>query len=759
MTVNPATAAGHAVHDGKDYYFCNPSCLQRFQANPQKYLNPVGTHAPSMERHDVAAPASPDAAARTEYFCPMDPEVVSDRPGSCPKCGMALEPRQVTAEEGPNPELIDLTRRFWVALVLGVPVFVLAMADMLLGLKLHETRWVPLLELALTSGVVLYSGFPFFVRAWESLVHRSPNMFTLIAVGVGTAYLYSVAAVLLPGLFPAGFQTAHGVVEPYFETAAAIIVLVLVGQVLEVRARSRTRSAIRRLLGLAPKTARVVGPGGADHDLPLELVQPGDILRVRPGEKVPVDGVVTEGRSAVDESMISGEPIPLEKEAGSPVVAGTVNGTGSFLMRAERVGSQTLLAQIVRLVGEAQQSRAPIQHLADRVSRYFVPAVLAVALLTFAGWAIWGSSPRLAHGLISAVAVLIIACPCALGLATPMAVMVGTGRGAEHGVLIRNAEALEILHRADTVVVDKTGTLTEGKPRLVTAEPAAGFMADEVLRLAAALERGSEHPLAAAVVQGAEARGVQVPGEATDFHAVTGKGVVGVVQGRRVVLGNPALLADHGIDASSLAPRLQELRAAGQTVLLLGVDGRLAGWLGVADPIRASTPEAIKVLHQEGLRVIMLTGDNETTASAVARQLGIDEVIADVLPKDKAELVKRLQSQGHVVAMAGDGVNDAPALAQADVGIAMGTGTDVAMESAGVTLVRGDLRGLVRARRLSQFTMRAIRQNLFLAFVYNTLSVPAAAFGVLSPVWASAAMSLSSLSVVGNSLRLRRVRL
>jgi Cu+-exporting ATPase len=759
MTVAPAKARGHTVHEGKDYYFCSPSCLAKFQADPRKYLAD-GVREPhaSMGHEVVAAPSSPETA-RTEYFCPMDPEVVSDRPGSCPKCGMALEPRQVTAEEGPNPELLDLTRRFWMGLALGIPVFVLAMSDMLLGLNLHATLWAPLLELALTSGVVLYSGYPFFVRAWDSVVHRSPNMFTLIAVGVGTAYLYSVAAVLASGLFPAGFRSAHGFVEPYFETAAAIIVLVLVGQVLEVRARSQTRSAIRRLLGLAPKTARVVGPDGAEHDLPLELVQPGDVLRVRPGEKVPVDGVVTEGRSAVDESMISGEPIPVEKEPGSPVVGGTVNGTGSFLMRAERVGSDTLLAQIVRLVGEAQQSRAPIQHLADQVSRYFVPAVVGIALLTFAGWAIWGPEPRLAHGLISAVAVLIIACPCALGLATPMAVMVGTGHGAEQGVLIRNAEALEILHRADTVVVDKTGTLTEGKPRLVTVEPVGDFGLEEILRLAAALERGSEHPLAAAVVQGADARGVRAAGAAADFQAVTGKGVVGVVEGRRLVLGNPALLADHGIDTSAVAARLRDRRADGQTVLLLAVEGRLAGVLGVADPVRASTPEAIQALHAEGLRIMMLTGDSTTTAEAVARHLGIDEVVAEVLPQDKADVVKRLQSEGHVVAMAGDGVNDAPALAQADAGIAMGTGTDVAMESAGITLVRGDLRGIVRARRLSRLTMRAIRQNLFLAFVYNTLSIPAAALGVLSPVWASAAMSLSSLSVVGNSLRLRRVRL
>jgi Cu+-exporting ATPase len=751
MTVDPSTAKVSTTHEGKTYYFCCPHCLQKFQADPQRYLSA----APARHEAMVAAPVqTPAPGTKTEYFCPMDPEVVSDRPGACPKCGMALEPRTLSLEEGPNPELEDMTRRFWLSVLLGLPILVLAMMDMVLGHPLLEAQVVNFVQLILATGIVFYCGAPFLARAWTSVINRSPNMFTLIVLGVGAAYLYSVLAVLTPEIFPAGFQQ-RGMVEPYFESAAAIVVLVLLGQVLELRARSHTSAAIRRLLGLAPKTARLVGPDGNEHDVPLELVQVGDLLRVRPGEKVPVDGIVTEGRSALDESMVSGEPIPVEKEPGARVIGGTVNSTGTLLLRAERVGQDTLLAQIVRLVSEAQRSRAPVQRLVDEIARYFVPAVLLIALLTFFGWALWGHEAPLAHGLVSAVAVLIIACPCALGLATPMAIMVGTGRGAESGILIRNAEALEALHRADTLVVDKTGTLTEGKPRLTIVEPAAGVTADELLRLAASLERGSEHPLASAIVKEAEAKGLPLM-PARDFQSITGKGVIGKVEDRTVVLGNAALLADHHIDSGEWQARLEALRADGHTVLLVAVDGRVAGLLGVADPIRATTPEAIHFLRQDGLRIIMMTGDSRTTAEAVARKLGIDHVYAEMLPADKSTIIKQLQNEGRIVAMAGDGVNDAPALAQAQVGIAMGTGTDVAMESAGITLVHGDLRAIARARRLSRATMRNIRQNLFLAFVYNTLSIPIAALGLLNPIVASAAMSLSSLSVVGNSLRLHR---
>jgi Cu+-exporting ATPase len=633
-----------------------------------------------------------------------------------------------------------MSRRFWLGLLLGLPVFVLAMGHMLLGRPLIRTHAVAdALQAVLATVVVFYCGWPFFTRAWASLVNRSPNMFTLIALGVGTAYLYSLIAVF------------HGA-EGYFESAAAIVVLVLLGQVLELRARSHTSNAIRRLLSLTPKTARLHLPDGREEDVPLELVQPGDVLRVRPGETVPVDGAVTEGRSAVDESMISGEPIPVEKGPGDRVIGGTVNGTGSLLVRAERVGADTVLARIVRLVGEAQRSRAPVQRLVDRVARWFVPAVLLVAALAFAGWAVAGEPAR---GLSNAVAVLIIACPCALGLATPMAIMVGTGRGAEHGILIRNAEALQALERADTLVMDKTGTLTEGKPRLLTVEPVQGQDAGELLRLAAGLERGSGHPLAAAVLREAEARGVH-PAEIQGFRSVPGKGVAGTFGGQELLLGKPDFLAEQGVNVEALRPRVEALRGEGQTVMLLASGGRLLGLLGVADPIRASTPEAVRLLHQDGLRLVMLTGDSRATAEAVARKLGIDEVHAEVLPEEKYTVVRRLQGEGRVVAMAGDGVNDAPALAAADVGIAMGGGADVALESAAVTLMRSDLRAVAQARRLSRAAMRAIRQNLFLAFLYNTLSIPIAALGFLSPVWASAAMSLSSLSVVGNSLRLRR---
>jgi Cu+-exporting ATPase len=784
MTVDPDRAAGSVTHAGRTYYFCSRHCLERFQANPGRYISDPKAAAPAPGGVTYTCPMHPEVrqdnpgscpkcgmslepempaapATRVEYTCPMHPEIVRDRPGTCPICGMALEPRTVTAEEGPSLELADMTRRFWVGAVLSLPVFLLAMADMLPGRPLHHLlgmaalNWV---QLVLTTPVVLWAGWPFFERAWQSVVHRSPNMFTLIALGVGAAYVYSVVATFLPWAFPEGFRTAEGAVEAYYDTAAVVTVLVLLGQVLELRARGQTSGAIRRLLGLAPKTARRIGPDGTEEDVPLADIRPGDKLRVRPGEKVPVDGTVLEGKSAVDESMVSGEPIPVEKGPGARLIGATVNGTGALTMRADKVGADTLLARIVQIVGQAQRSRAPVERLVNRVSAYFVPAVLLAAALTFAGWALWGPPPSLAHGLVNAVAVLIIACPCALGLATPMAIMVGTGRGAEAGVLFRDAEALETLYRADTLVVDKTGTLTEGKPRLTAVEPAAGFTEDELLRLAAGLERGSEHPLAAAIVRGAEARGLKLL-EARGFQSVTGKGVTGEVDGRPVILGNAALLAEHGVDAAALNARLEELRREGQTLMLAAVDGRLAGLVAVADPIRESTPEAIRLLHADGLRVIMLTGDSQTTAEAVARRLGIDEVVAGVLPTQKHEVVKQLQGEGHVVAMAGDGINDAPALAQAQVGIAMGTGTDVAMESAGVTLVHGDLRAIARARRLSRATVRGIRQNLLLAFVYNVLAVPLAALGFLSPIWAGAAMSLSSVSVVGNALRLRRVEL
>ncbi len=745
MTVDPTTARAAATYQGQTFYFCCHSCQQRFQADPKQYLQPRGAESPAQSIR----------AADVEYFCPMDPEVVSNRPGSCPKCGMALQPRTVTLQEGPNPELSDMSRRFWLSLLFGSPVLLLAMLEMLLSRHLLEPTMANVLQTVLSTMVVLYCGAPFFVRAWISLVNRSPNMFTLIALGVGAAYLYSLVAVSLPQIFPLSVRQG-GMVEPYFETAVAITLLVLLGQVLEIRARGRTSAALRELLGLTPKTARQVTPEGAEVDIPLERVQPGDLLRVRPGEKVPVDGVVTAGRSAVDESMLSGEPIPVEKEPGTKLSAGTLNGSGTLLLRAERVGADTLLAQIVRLVSEAQLSRAPIQRLVDRVAGYFVPAVVATGVLTFVLWLVLDPRPdRLAHALVNAVAVLIIACPCALGLATPMAVMVGTGRGAQQGILIRNAEALEVLHKADTLIVDKTGTLTEGKPRLVGVEPAEGFTTNELLRLAASLERASEHPFAAAIVRGAEERGVSLA-EVQDFQSISGKGVVGTVEGHPVVLGTAGLLVERGIAVDSTRARMEALRAEGQSVMVAAADGRVAGLLAVADPIRVSTHEAIRLLQADGLRVIMVTGDNRMTAAVVAMRLGIDEVLAEVLPQEKSAVVKGLQDQGKIVAMAGDGINDAPALAQAQVGIAMGTGTDIAMESAGITLVHGDLRGIARARLLSRATMRTIRQNLFLAFIYNILSVPAAALGLITPIWASAAMSLSSLSVVGNSLRLQR---
>ena len=674
----------------------------------------------------------------------------------------------VTADEGPAPELIGMTRRFWIGLALTAPLLVFMIGDMLPGQPLRHLvspRVAAWTQLALATPVVLWCGWPFFVRGWQSLVNRSLNMFTLIALGTGLAYAYSVVATLAPGLFPAAFRTHGGEVGLYFEAAAVITVLVLLGQVLELRARSQTSGAIRSLLGLAPRTARRVRASGGDEDVALEAIQVGDRLRVRPGEKVAVDGVVVEGASAVDESMVTGEPIPVEKTAGDRVIGGTVNGTGSFVMRAERVGRETLLAQIVQMVSEAQRSRAPIQRLADLVAAWFVPAVVLVAIVTAIVWATVGPEPRAAFAVVNAVAVLIIACPCALGLATPMSIMVGTGRGATAGVLIKNAEALEVLERVDTLVVDKTGTLTEGKPRLVTAEPAGGLSETELLGLAAGIELGSEHPLAAAIVTGAEGRGLS-PARADEFRSVTGKGVVGRIAGRTVALGNRRLMDDLGVALGSLNERAEELRRDGQTVMFVAADGRPAGLVGVADPIKPSTPEALELLRAAGLRIVMLTGDSRATAEAVARRLGITEVEAEVLPEQKIAVIKRLQAEGRKVAMAGDGVNDAPALAQAEVGIAMGTGTDVAMQSAGVTLVKGDLRGLARARRLSQATMRSIRQNLVFAFVYNALGVPLAAgvlypwLGILlSPIIASAAMSLSSVSVIGNALRLRRVSL
>ncbi|HXH24001.1 MAG TPA: heavy metal translocating P-type ATPase [Vicinamibacterales bacterium] len=794
MTIAPADAVGRVEYAGHTYYFCHESCLERFRESPEAFVDREGRPKTGAASAGAAAPGTtyicpmdpevrrtgpgacpkcgmalePDLSSlpqvRVEYTCPMHPEIVRDAPGACPICGMALEPRTVGLDEAPNPELVDMTRRFWIGALLAAPVVVLAMGDMLLGMGLGgrlDVRWTNWLALVLSTPVVLWAGWPLLERGWHSVVNRSPNMFTLIALGVGAAYVYSAAATVVPQWFPEGFRM-HGVVESYFDTAVVITVLVLLGQVLELRARGRTTAAIRSLLGLAPKTARRIRDG-VEEEVPLPLVAVGDLLRVRPGEKVPVDGVVVEGRTAVDESMVTGEPIPVEKEPGARVTGGTINGTGSIIMRAERVGGDTLLAQIVRMVGEAQRSRAPIQRLADRIAAWFVPAVVAVAVVSFVAWAVWGPEPRLAMALVSAVAVLIIACPCALGLATPMAIMVGTGRGAQAGVLVRNAEAIERLEQVDTLVVDKTGTLTEGKPRLTDVVAAPGFTDTEVLRLAAAVEQGSEHPLAAAIVAAARARGVGIP-QAADFESHTGRGVSGVVEGRRVVLGNAALVQEAGADLGGLGERADALRGEGATVMFVAVDGRIAGMLAVSDPIKPSTPEAIERLHREGLRIVMVTGDNRRTAEAVARRLGIDEVRADVLPAQKREIVRQLQREGRRVAMAGDGVNDAPALAEAAVGIAMGTGTDVAMESAGITLVKGDLRGIVRARRLSRATMRNVRQNLFLAFIYNAVGVPVAA-GVLypvlglliSPIWASAAMTLSSLSVIGNALRLNRI--
>ena len=710
----------------------------------------------------------PPQSTRTEYTCPMHPEIVRDKPGSCPICGMALEPRTISEVEERNEELEDMTRRFWISLVLTIPLLLLAMSDLIPGQPVQHAvsaRVLAFIQLVLATPVVLWGGWPFFQRGWSSIVNRSLNMFTLIALGTGVAYSYSVIATFFPEIFPLSFRGHGGEVGVYFEVAAVIVVLVLLGQVLELRARSQTSSAIKSLLRLAPKLARIVRDDGREEEIALDLINPGDTLRVRPGERIPVDGVVLEGASSVDESMVTGESIPVEKVKDDKVTGGTVNGTGGFTMLAERVGSETLLAQIVRMVSEAQRSRAPIQRLADTVSAWFVPAVIVAAIITFTVWAFAGPEPQLAHAIVAAVAVLIIACPCALGLATPMSIMVGTGRGASAGVLIRNAEALEVLEKVDTLIVDKTGTLTEGKPRLTSVLTLNGTSEPELLRLAASIERGSEHPLAAAIVTAAQDRNLTLS-EAVEFRSITGKGVVGRVDQHLVALGNIKLTDDLNIDIGDAGELAEARRKDGETVMFAAVDGRLAGLIGVADPIKESTSEAIRALHSEGIRIVMVTGDNRTTAEAVARKLGIDEVEADVLPDQKVEVVRRLQAQGRSVAVAGDGVNDAPALALAQVGIAMGTGTDVAIESAGVTLLKGDLRGIVRARKLSRATMRNIRQNLFFAFIYNALGIPIAAgvlypvFGLLlSPMIASAAMSFSSVSVIANALRLRKIEL
>jgi P-type Cu+ transporter len=825
MTVDPSRAKATHEHAGKMYYFCCAGCKEKFSADPAKYLMartlvgiapmsatpmriaPAANHGALQPVVKIAAipgavrkPASneyicpmdpevheqgpgdcpkcgmalePANAAlpvtKIEYTCPMHPEIVRDAPGSCPICGMTLEPRTISVEEEQNPELSSMTRRFWVSVALTIPILVVAMADIVPGfsalMQFASPRAWQWLEFVLATPVVLWGGWPFFVRGVRSLITRNLNMFTLIALGTGVAYAFSVVGVLFPGAFPASFRGENGEVPLYFEAAAAITTLVLLGQVMELRARSRTGAAIKALLGLAPKTARLIRDDGSEPDVPLDVVKPGDRLRVRPGEKIPVDGLVLEGASSVDESMISGEPIPVEKFKGARVTGATVNGTGSLVMRAERVGSETLLAQIVRMVSEAQRSRAPIQKLVDVVAGYFVPIVVGISALTFVIWTVWGPNPRFAHGLVNAVAVLIIACPCALGLATPMSIMVAMGRGASLGVLFKNAEAIELMRKVDTLVVDKTGTLTEGKPKLVSVEPVDGFDADRLLRVAATLERGSEHPLAAAIVKGAEERGAKLS-TTEAFESLTGRGVRGRVENSSVALGNAKLLEELGVDPAVLAEKAEAMRGEGQTVMFVVVENKIAGLLAVADPIKQTTAEAIRQLHDDGIRIVMLTGDSRTTAQAVASKLKIDEVIAEVLPQDKASNVKRLQGEGRFVAMAGDGINDAPALAQAQVGIAMGTGTDVAMESAGVTLIKGDLRGIVRARVLSRATMSNIKQNLFFAFVYNSLGVPLAAgilypfFGLLlSPMIAAAAMSFSSVSVITNALRLRRARL
>jgi len=819
MNVNPATAKHVQVHDGKNYYFCCASCVERFKGNPQTYLNKPASsglvkmgmpaalktsHSPQPQPDGASStpayvcpmclevretkpgacpscgmalePDIPVASTRTEYTCPMHPEIIRPGPGSCPICGMALEPRTVTTASEDNPELRDMTRRFWVGVILTAPLLAIAMSSMLwpdffvrrvdtlAGYRYQFFLWgwgLPWLEFLLATPVV-WCGLPFFQRFWTSLVNRSPNMFTLIGLGTGVAYGYSLVATVAPRIFPESLRAMGGYPDVYFEAAAAITTLVLLGQVMELRARSRTSAAIRALLDLTPKTARLIAEDGTERDIPLEQVKPGDRLRVRPGERVPVDGVVLEGRSSVDESMITGESIPVEKFPGGKVIGATINATGSFIMRAERVGSETLLARIVQLVGQAQRSRAPIQSLADRVAAWFVPAVVAVAAVTFAAWFLFGPQPRLAHALVNAVAVLIIACPCALGLATPMAIMVGTGRGAHAGVLIKNAEALETLEKVDTLVVDKTGTLTEGKPRLTRVTPRGELQSDELLRLTASLERGSEHPLAASILAGALERGIALS-EVREFRSYPGKGISGVVEDKYLAAGNERFIRDENI---SIPEPPENWWRAGETVIYVGIDGKFAGWLGAGDPLKDRIPRIVDDLMAQGVRIVMLTGDNRAAAEAVARSVNISEFEAEVLPEGKLEVIRKLQQQGRVVAMAGDGINDAPALAQADVGIAMGTGTDVAMESGGITLVKGDLTGILRARKLSQATMRNIRQNLFFAFIYNAVGVPIAAgvlypfFGLLlSPIFAAAAMSFSSVSVITNALRLRHAKL
>ena len=811
MTVNPATAKHSREHQAKKFYFCCSHCAERFEADPQKYLQPAAPSglvtvdgiatpkkpvqiAPASSKKALEKatnyvcpmcpevreskpgpcpscgmalePELPIVTTRREYICPMHPEIVRQGPGSCPICGMALEPRTMTAEVE-NPELRDMTRRFWVSLLLTVPLLAIAMTDMFPGTGLGRAQgngWLSWLELVLATPVVLWGGWPFFQRGWASIVNRSTNMFTLIAMGTGVAYLYSLIATVAPEIFPVSFRNMSGNPPVYFEASAAIVTLVLLGQVLELRARSRTGAAIRALLDLSPKTARILRESG-EEDIPLENVKVGDHLRVRPGEKIPADGLVLDGSSAVDESMITGESMPVEKSSGSRVIGATVNGTGSFIMRAEHVGSETLLAQIVQMVSQAQRSRAPIQRLADRVAAWFVPAVIGTAVVTFIVWALVGPQPRFAHALVNAVAVLIIACPCALGLATPMAIMVGTGRGAHAGVLIRNAEALETLEKVDTLVVDKTGTLTEGKPGVESVVPLSGITDQELVRLVGSLEQGSEHPLGAAIVAAAKANNIPLAA-ASEFQSRTGLGVIGNVDGRIVAAGNAKFFEALSISMAALARFADDLRRDGETIILVAIDGYAAGLIGIADAVKESTPAALRDLRAAGLRIVMLTGDNKTAAEILARKLDVQEFKAEVLPEKKTEVVKRLQSEGRKVAMAGDGINDAPALAQADVGIAMGTGTDVAMESGGITLVKGDLSGIVRARKLSQATMRNIRQNLFFAFIYNSIGVPIAAgvlypfFGLLlSPILAAAAMSFSSVSVIANSLRLRKVQL
>jgi P-type Cu+ transporter len=760
MQVDPAKAAAQSEYQGKTYYFCHPGCKTKFDNNPTQYLAPKPQNFVQLSSHLVMPPAAPAAHGSvpsdtpktgTQYTCPMDPEIVRDQPGSCPICGMALEPREVTAGEDVNPELINMQRRLWIAAVLTIPLLVL--------MFIHTSRAAGWLQLALATPVVLWCGLPLFQRGWASLVSRHLNMFTLIALGTGAAYLFSVVAVLVPNSLPAGFRNQSRELPLYFESAAVITALVLLGQVLELRARSQTSSALKALLNLAPKTARLIADGN-ERDVSLDQIKIGDRLRVRPGEKVPVDGVLLEGSTSIDESMITGESIPVEKTPGARVTGGAVNGTGSFIMRADRVGKDTLLSQIVRLVGEAQRTRAPIQRLADRVSGYFVPAVVLSAVITFPVWATIGPQPRLSHALVNAVAVLIIACPCALGLATPMSIMVGTGRGANAGVLVRNAEALELLHKIDTLVVDKTGTLTEGKPKLVAIQPLGAWSESDLLTWTASLEQLSEHPLAEAVVSAAKQRQIRFE-KVEAFESITGQGVKGKIGGHTILAGNHRFLKNSSVPPQDLAARAQ-----GQSTIFVAIDGQPAGLLTVADPIKASTPEAVKLLHNEHVRIVMLTGDTRATAAEVAQRLGIDEIQAEVLPAEKSEYVRKLQSSGHTVAMAGDGINDAPALAAAQIGIAMGTGTDVAMESAGITLVHGDLRAIARALRLSRATMRNIRQNLFFAFAYNVLGVPIAAgilypfFGILlSPMIASAAMTFSSVSVITNALRLRKVPL